>query len=112
MESSPDADHSAMWREKQIVVVGRVTLATFVTRHFAVPQPETATGIASVSMPMPLDVLLNGGYRWCDRWGQEFFLTVAGSFLAALGLNNLFFLFFSFNYYIKMKLIHDIALIN
>jgi hypothetical protein len=90
VESSPDAAHSTVWREKQIVVVGRVTLATFVTRHSAVPQPKTATGIASVSMSRPLNALLNGGYRWCDRWGQEVFLTVAGSFLAALGLNNLF----------------------
>jgi hypothetical protein len=80
VESSPDAAHSAMWREKQIVVVGRVTLATFVTRHFSVPRSETATGIASVSMSRPLDVLLNGGCRWCERWGQEVYLTVAGSF--------------------------------
>jgi hypothetical protein len=45
-----------------------------------------------------------------DAAGLEFFM-VAGS-LASFGLNNLFFLFFSFNYYTKIKLIHDIALIS
>jgi hypothetical protein len=93
------------------VVAGRIIPATFETRHFAAPRPKIAIGIASVIMWRQLDVLLKGGYRWHERWGQEVFLKVAGSFLAALGLNNLFFLFFPFNYNTKIKLLHNISLI-
>jgi hypothetical protein len=43
--------------------------------------------------------------------GSRGFLKVAGSYLAALGLNKQFFLFLSF-IYTKIRLIHDVSLVN
>ncbi len=88
VESNPDAAHSAMWREKQIVVARRVIPAMFATRHFAFPWPKIAIGIASMIMWRQLDVLIKavtGGVSG----GVKMFLKIACSFLAALGPRKL-----------------------
>jgi hypothetical protein len=75
VESSPDAAHSAVWREKQIVVAGHVIHAMFVAKHIVVPQLETTKEIAFATMWRPLNALLKGDCRWCDQGlGQEVFL--------------------------------------
>jgi hypothetical protein len=74
VKSSPDTAHSAVWREKQIVVAGHIIHAMSVTKHIAVPQLKTTTEIAFVTTWSPLNALLKGDCRWCDQGlGQEVF---------------------------------------
>jgi len=100
VESSPDAAHSAVRREKQIVVAGHVIHAMFVTKHIVVPQLETTTEIAFATTWRPLNALLEGDCRLCDQClGQEVFLNGCRQLLSCnRNKQPIFPLFFKFNY--------------